>query len=72
LGSTGEGAYFPWEQKKRIIEAVVETAAGRVPVISGVNEMTTKGAIKQAVETERIGADGILVVLPTYFPLADQ
>lgn len=72
LGSTGEGAYFPWEQKKRIIEAVVETAAGRVPVIAGVNEMTTKGAVKQAVETERIGADGILVVLPTYFPLADQ
>jgi 4-hydroxy-tetrahydrodipicolinate synthase len=50
----------------------VETAAGRVPVIAGVNEMTTTGAVKQAIETERIGADGILVVLPTYFPLADQ
>ena len=72
LGSTGEGAYFPWELKKRVIEVVVETTAGRVPVIAGVNEITTAGAVEQASQTERIGADGILVVLPTYFPLADQ
>jgi len=72
LGSTGEGAYFPWELKKRVIEMVVETTAGRIPVIAGVNEITTAGAIEQASHTERIGADGILIVLPTYFPLADQ
>ena len=72
LGSTGEGAYFPWETKKRVIDIVVKTAGGRVPVIAGVNEMTTNGAVKQAIETERIGVDGILVVLPTYFPLADK
>jgi len=71
LGSTGEGAYLPWEVKKKVIEVVVETTAGRVPVIAGVNEITTNGAVKQAIETERIGADGILVVLPTYFPLPD-
>ena len=72
LGSTGEGPYFPWEIKKKVIEIVVRTAGGRVPVIAGVNEMTTVGAIKQAQETERLGADGLLVVLPTYFPLAEQ
>ncbi|MBW2364355.1 MAG: dihydrodipicolinate synthase family protein [Deltaproteobacteria bacterium] len=72
LGSTGEGAYFPWELKKRVIEVVVETTAGRVPVIAGVNEITTAGAVDQASQTECIGADGILVVLPTYFPLSDQ
>ena len=72
LGSTGEGAYLPWELKKRVIEVVVETTAGRVPVIAGVNEITTNGAVKQAIETERIGADGILVILPTYFPLSDH
>ena len=69
LGSTGEGPYLPWELKKRVIEVVVETAAGRVPIIAGVNEITTNGAIKQAVETEALGVDGILVVLPSYFPV---
>ncbi|MCK4787314.1 MAG: dihydrodipicolinate synthase family protein, partial [Desulfobacteraceae bacterium] len=72
LGSTGEGAYLDWPTKKRVVEIVVEAAAGRVPVIAGVNEMTTNGTVKQAKETEHIGVDGILVVLPTYFPLADQ
>jgi len=72
LGSTGEGAYLPWQVKKKVVEVVVKAAAGRVPVIAGVNEMTTNGAVKQAKETERIGVDGILVVLPTYFPLVDQ
>lgn len=72
LGSTGEGAYFPWEVKKRVVDVVVKAANGRVPVIAGVNEMTTHGAVTQAIATERAGADGILVVLPTYFPLADK
>ena len=72
LGSTGEGAYLDWPTKKRVVEVVVEAAAGRAPVIAGVNNMTTHGAVYEAVETERIGADGILVVLPSYFPVNDQ
>ncbi len=72
LGSTGEGAYLDWPTKKRVVEVAVEAAGGRVPVIAGVNNMTTHGAVYEAVETERIGADGILVVLPSYFPVNDQ
>lgn len=72
LGSTGEGAYLDWPTKKRAVEAVVEAARGRVPVIGGVNNLTTHGAVFEASETERIGVDGILVVLPTYFPVDDE
>ncbi len=72
LGSTGEGAYLDWPTKKRAVEVVVEAAGGRVPVVAGVNNLTTHGAIFEAFETERIGVDGILVVLPTYFPVNDE
>lgn len=72
LGSTGEGAYLDWPTKKRAVEVVVEAAGGRVPVVAGVNNLTTHGAIFEASETERIGVDGILVVLPTYFPVSDE
>lgn len=72
LGSTGEGAYLDWPMKKRVVEVVVEAAEGRVPVVGGVNNMTTHGAVREAVETERIGVDGILVVLPSYFPVNDR
>ncbi len=69
LGSTGEGPYLDWETKKRTIEVVVEAAAGRVPVVGGVNNMTTNGAVREAAETEKLGVDGVLAVLPSYFPV---
>lgn len=72
LGSTGEGAYLEWPTKKRVIEIVVDAAGGRVPVIAGITNLTTKGAVRDAAQTERIGVDGILAVLPTYFPINDQ
>lgn len=72
LGSTGEGAYFDWPTKKRTVEVVVNAAKGRVPVVAGVNNLTTHGAIFEAAETEGIGVDGILAVLPTYFPVDDE
>lgn len=72
LGSTGEGAYLDWPTKKRVTEVVVEAAGGRVPVVAGINNISTHGAVREAAETERIGVDGILVVLPSYFPVNDQ
>jgi dihydrodipicolinate synthase/N-acetylneuraminate lyase len=72
LGSTGEGAYLDWPTKKRTVEVVVEAAAGRVPVVAGVNNLTTNGAVREAAETEGLGVDGILVVLPSYFPVEER
>jgi 4-hydroxy-tetrahydrodipicolinate synthase len=72
LGSTGEGVYLDWSTKRRVVELVVQTARGRVPVVAGVTNITTQGAVREAVETERLGADGILLVLPSYFPVSNQ
>lgn len=69
LGSTGEGAYLDWPRKKRVIEIVVRTVKGRIPVVAGVNSLTTDGAEYEAAATEQLGVDGILAVLPTYFPI---
>lgn len=72
LGSTGEGPYLDRDIKIRTVKTVVEAAAGRVPVIAGVNNMTTSGAIDEAVKIEALGVDGILVVLPDYFQVSDS
>jgi len=72
LGSTGEGVYLDWPTKKRAVEVVLKAAAGRVPVVAGVNSITTYGAVREAVETESLGVDGILIVLPSYFPVHDD
>jgi 4-hydroxy-tetrahydrodipicolinate synthase len=71
LGSTGEFAYLSWAQKRRVVEIVVETAAGRVPVIAGVAATTIADAAFQAREMEGLGCDGILAVLEAYFPVPD-
>lgn len=72
LGSTGEFAYLSFAQKRRVIEVVVEAAAGRAPVIAGVAATTIADAVAQAKEFARLGADGILAVLEAYFPIDDD
>ena len=67
LGSTGEFAYLDAPQKRRVVEVVVEQAAGRVPVVAGVAATTTAEAVRQAREWAAIGADGILAVMEAYF-----
>lgn len=71
LGSTGEFAYLDRAQRRAVVEATVEAAAGRVPVVAGVAATTTAEAVSQAKEWAAIGADGILAILEAYFPIAD-
>lgn len=71
LGSTGEFAYLNREQRQRVVDVTVGAAAGRVPVIAGVASTSTADAVEQAMAYRRAGADGILAVLETYFPLND-
>lgn len=69
LGSTGEYAYLTWEQRKEIVEVVVESAGGKVPVVAGVAHTSIREAARQAREMEKIGADGILAIMDSYFPV---
>jgi len=69
LGSTGEFAYLTAGQRSTVVRVVIEAAAGRVPVVAGVCHASTAVACRQAVEYEKLGANGILAILDTYFPL---
>jgi dihydrodipicolinate synthase/N-acetylneuraminate lyase len=72
LGSTGEFAYLSWAQRRRVVEVVVEAAAGRVPVVAGVASTTIADALCQAREFESLGCTGILAILEAYFPIPDE
>lgn len=71
LGSTGEFAYLSREQRHDVVETVVAAAARRVPVIAGVSATTTADAVAQAQGYEALGADGIIAVIDSYFPLSE-
>jgi 4-hydroxy-tetrahydrodipicolinate synthase len=71
LGSTGEFAYLSAAQRTAVVQATIEAANGRVPVVAGVVSTSTADAVAQAKAYQKLGADGILAILEAYFPLAD-
>ncbi len=71
LGSTGEFAYLDRGQRTAIVQATIEAAGRRVPVVAGVASTATADAVAQARDYQRMGADGILAILEAYFPLRD-
>jgi 4-hydroxy-tetrahydrodipicolinate synthase len=71
LGSTGEFAYLNNAQRAGVVQATIDVAKGRVPVVAGVASTSTLDAVAQARAYQKLGADGILAILEAYFPLAD-
>ena len=65
-GTTGESATLSADEHYRVIEACVEAARGRVPVIAGCGSNSTASAIQNMKAAEARGADAALVVLPYY------
>src|SRR6266446_2022902 len=59
LGSTGEFAYLNQAQRAAVVQATIEAAKGRVPVIAGVASTSTADAVAQARAYQKLGADGI-------------
>jgi len=65
-GTTGEAPTLTRSEKVRIVQLVVDEAAGRVPVLAGAGGYNTREVVELARELEQVGADGILSVTPYY------
>jgi 4-hydroxy-tetrahydrodipicolinate synthase len=65
-GTTGESATFSHDEQHRVIGEVVQTVAGRVPVIAGAGSNSTREAVSLAKAAEKLGANGILTITPYY------
>ena len=62
MGTVGENNSLRAEEKREVLKAIVEVVAGRVPVITGVSELTTELAEDYARAAETIGADGLMLL----------
>ena len=65
-GTTGESPTLSHAEHERVVEIVIDQAAGRVPVIAGAGSNNTAEAISLMQHAERVGADAALVVTPYY------
>lgn len=65
-GTSGEFIALTDRERRAVIEAAVDGAAGRVPVIAGAGSFGTAATIGLSRDAARIGADGLIVILPYY------
>ena len=65
-GTTGESATLTHQEHKRVIELVIETAGGRVPVIAGTGSNSTDETVMLTRHAEGAGADAALLISPYY------
>jgi len=66
MGSTGEAILLSADERKKIIDTVLDEARGKIPVMVGVAAMTTKQTIENAKYAKEAGADLGLIVQPPY------
>ena len=63
-GSLGENQTLDSDEKRAVVRCAVETARGRVPVLSGVAESGTAAAISYVRDVEKLGASGVMLMPP--------
>ena len=66
VGTTGESPTLSHDEHKRVVELVIELAAGRAPVIAGTGSNSTAEAIDFTRHAQKAGAAAALVVAPYY------
>ena len=66
VGTTGESPTLSHEEHEQVVEAVVEAAAGRIPVVAGAGSNNTVESIRFMQHAHRVGATAALVVTPYY------
>ncbi len=70
LGSTGEFPYIQLQDKKRLVDIVVDHANGRRPVIIGTSAFGRDDVMELSQYAQTAGADGVMIALPIYYQLS--
>ena len=65
-GTTGEFSQMKHEERQRVIEVCVDQVNGRIPVIAGTGDTSTKLVIEATKHALDVGADAAIIVNPYY------
>jgi len=63
-GSLGEASVLANDEKFDLVKFAVDKIAGKVPVVMGIAEGSTREAVKLAAEAEKCGAKGLMMLPP--------
>jgi 4-hydroxy-tetrahydrodipicolinate synthase len=66
-GSTGEFTRFTVDERRRIIEIVVDQTRGRVPILAGAAEANVQETLAACEYYHRLGVRAVAIVAPFYY-----
>lgn len=66
FGTNGEGYILNFDEKKLVLQTVIDQVAGRVPVYAGTGCISTKETIEQCKMAMDCGADVLSVITPSF------
>ena len=72
LSTNGEFYALDFHTKIRMSEITVEEAGGRIPVYMGIASNTTRESIELAKAAEKLGADAVTLLTPSFIKLNDN
>jgi 4-hydroxy-tetrahydrodipicolinate synthase len=72
LGTSGEFALFDREERRTIVQTVVDETNGRVPVLAGVSDPSLDNVLAFAKDADDAGADAIVATPPYYYATSED
>lgn len=72
LGSGGEFNHMSFEERKQVASFATDYVKGRVPVLIGTGGTNTREKIALNRHAKEIGADGVVIINPYYWPLTEE
>jgi 4-hydroxy-tetrahydrodipicolinate synthase len=71
-GTSGEFLMQSSEERMAAVRTVVKAARGRVPVIAGISQSSTKLAVSLGLDAMNAGADAVLATGPIYYRTSEE
>ncbi len=71
-GTTGEFSYMRTEERKKLLKLTVDFVDGRVPIVAGTGQHSTKATIDLTKYAADLGCDAALVISPYYLRPSDK
>lgn len=66
LGTTGESTTMDAAEDAEVCKCVIDTVAGRIPVIAGSGSNCTQTMLEKSLRFQKLGADALLTISPYY------
>ena len=68
LGTSGEYVALTDEQRKLAIQVAVDRVNGRIPIICGTMDSSTKRVVRNVEIAQKLGVDAVAMTPPYYYP----